>query len=72
MIAPLHAGDRAANMCRRCMKVVPTRYEYRAVQMVRTRLVVPDVLVDVCSECDHMISIPRQSVAQLREVGSGK
>ena len=28
---------------------------------------VPDVLVDVCTECDHMISVPQQSVEQLRE-----
>jgi hypothetical protein len=35
-------------------------------------VVIPDVLVDVCTECDHMISVPRQSVAQLRELGAAK
>lgn len=64
------AGDFASNDCKRCKKPVRTRFEYRTVQMSRTRLRVPDVLVDVCIECDHMISMPRQSIAQLREVGS--
>ena len=64
------AGDVASNECMRCRKPVKTRFEYRTVQMRGTRLRVPDVLVDVCLECDHMISMPRQSIAQLREVGS--
>ena len=36
------------------------------------RLAVRDVLVDVCPECDHMISIPPQSIPQLREAGVPK
>ena len=64
------AGDVASNDCKRCRKPVKTRFEYRTVQMRGTRLSVPDVLVDVCLECDHMISMPRQSSAPLREVGS--
>jgi hypothetical protein len=66
------AGDAGAAECRRCRKIVRTRYEHRTVRMARTRLHVPEVLVDVCTECDHTISIPRQSLAQLREIGSGK
>jgi hypothetical protein len=66
------AGDAGSAECRRCRKLVRTRYELRTVRMTRTRLHVPDVLVDVCTECDHTISIPRQSLAQLREVGVGK
>lgn len=64
------AGEFASNDCMRCRKPVRTRFEYRTVQMRGTRLSVPDVLVDVCLECDHMVSMPRQSIAQLREVGS--
>jgi hypothetical protein len=62
-------GDFASNTCRRCRKMVRTRFEYRTVQLARSRLAVPDVLVDVCTECDHMVSIPPQSVPQLREAG---
>lgn len=72
MKAPWKAGDVAANTCRRCKKIIQTRFEYRTIQLRGTRLRVPDVLVDVCTECGHMVSIPPQSVAQLREVGIGK
>lgn len=72
MPATLKAGDSGANTCRRCAKTVKTRFEYRTVQMARTRISVPDVLVDVCTECDHTVAIPRQSIAQLRETGGGK
>jgi hypothetical protein len=64
------AGDTSAAECGRCKKIVATRYEHRTVQMARTRVRVSAVLVDVCGECDHMISIPRQSIAQLRQVGA--
>ena len=72
MYAPYKAGDSSAAMCPRCHKPVATRYEYRTIQLARTRLCVRDVLVPVCTVCDHMVAIPRQSVAQLREVGVGK
>jgi hypothetical protein len=65
-------GDFAANSCPRCRKVVRSRFELRTVQLRRSRLCVPDVLVDVCPECDHMISIPPQSIPQLREAGLAK
>ena len=65
-------GDFATNNCPRCRKIVRSRFEYRTVQLSRTRLRVPDVLVDVCTECDHMISIAPQSVEQLREAGRAK
>ena len=66
------AGDFATNNCPRCRKIVRSRFEYRTVQLWRTRLHVPDVLVDVCTECDHVISIAPQSVEQLREAGRAK
>ena len=72
MYEPYRAGDASAATCPRCRKPVATRYEYRTVQLARTRLRVRDVLVPVCTECDHMVFIPPQSVAQLREVGVGK
>jgi uncharacterized protein YlaI len=72
MEAPWREGDVSYALCPRCRKSVATRYEYRTVQLTRTRLRVRDVLVPVCEECDHMIAIPPQSVAQLREIGIGK
>jgi hypothetical protein len=66
------AGDYVVNTCRRCNKTVRARLALRSVQLAHTRLTVPDVLVDVCPDCDHMISIVPESQAQLREAGCPK
>ena len=69
MQGPWKLGDIAASSCRHCRKVVSARFEYRTIRLPRTRMRVRDVLVDVCTECDEVISIPRQSMAQLRAAG---
>jgi hypothetical protein len=69
---PWAAGDVASNVCPRCAKPVRTRMSYRTVQLRRTRLRVPNVLVDVCQECGHTISVTRQAMAQFREAGVTK
>jgi hypothetical protein len=66
------AGDVSSSSCRACRKIVSTRYEVRTVLLPGTRLRVPNVLVDVCSECNGMVSIPRQSIPQLREGAAWK
>ena len=65
------AGDASAAMCPHCHKPVATRYEHRTIQLARTRLRVRDVLVPVCTECDHTVAIPRQSWAPQRAGGGG-
>jgi hypothetical protein len=72
MIAHPKVGDYVSNTCPRCNKRVRSHLERRAVALARTRLVVPDVLVDVCPECNHMIDIQPESLAQLREAGCSK
>ena len=72
MIAHSKVGDYISNSCPRCHKMVRSHLELRSVELARTRLVVPDVLVDVCPSCGHMISIAPDSVAQLREAGCPK
>lgn len=66
------AGDEGSGYCQRCKDIVKSKYEHRTVQMGRTQVGVPDVLVEVCTNCDHTIRIPRQSIEQLRETGAGK
>lgn len=66
------AGDEGSGYCLSCKDIVKSRYEHRTVRLGRTKIDVPDVLVEVCSSCDHTMRIPRQSFAQLREMGSGK
>jgi len=71
MIANPKVGE-ISNTCRRCNKDVRSRRVLRSVELARTRLVVPDVLVDVCPDCGHMISIAPESVEQLRESSAWK
>jgi len=72
MIANARIGDYVVNECPRCQKTVRSRYELRSVRLARTQLVVPDLMVDVCPVCDHMISIAPEAMAQLREAGVSK
>jgi hypothetical protein len=72
MIAHPRAGESMTNTCRRCNRIVQSRMALRSVKLARTRLVVKDVLVDVCPECNHMISIQPEAMDQLREAGSWK
>jgi hypothetical protein len=65
-------GDIVASTCPHCRTNVQSRFEYRTVHMARTRLRVPNVLVDVCSLCSGVIAIPAQSIPQLREAGLSK
>ena len=72
MLAHARVGDYFTRNCPRCRKQVLSRLSLRSVQLTGVQLVVPDVLVDVCEECDHMISIARESLPQLREAGVSK
>ncbi len=72
MITNARVGDYLSNMCQRCHKMVRSRLELRSVQMAHARLVVRDVLVDVCPDCGHMISIAPEALPQLREAGCPK
>jgi len=69
MLAPSTFKDHLSVTCGRCRKIVHSHRELRSVELARTRLVVPDVLVDVCHECGHMIAFAPESLAQLREAG---
>ena len=51
MQAPWREGDESFAHCPRCNKRVVSHYEHRSVQLSHSRLVVRDVLVDVCGEC---------------------
>jgi hypothetical protein len=72
MTAPFHEGDIASGICSSCRKPVQTRFERRSVRPSRSRVTFSNVLVGVCTECDTAIALPRQSMAQLLELGAGK
>lgn len=72
MEAPWHEGDTSATTCTVCDKPVRARYETRDIRMSRTAVTFSNILVSVCSECDSLIALPRQSMAQIRELSSWK
>ncbi len=72
MQAPWHEGDISSGTCKTCRKPVTTRFENRTIQLNRSRVAFPNVLVSVCTECNEMVDVPKQSFAQFRELGSWK
>ncbi len=72
MEAPWKAGDIGSAHCPTCDQYVTTRFVRRSLFLPRTRLRVREVLVSMCTACETLLSVPRQSIAQLREVGVGK
>ena len=72
MQAPWHEGDTSASTCTVCGKQVRTRFETRDIRMSRTAVTFSNILVSVCNECDSLVSLPRQSMAQIRELSSWK
>ncbi len=72
MQAPWHEGDESATTCSVCGKQVRAHYEARDIRMNRSAITYSNILVGVCNECNSMISLPRQSIAQIRELSSWK
>jgi hypothetical protein len=72
MQAPFHEGDISSGTCFSCRKPVRTRFENRTIQFNRSGVSFPNVLVSVCTECNEAVDMPRQSIAQLRELATWK
>ncbi|HEX2722927.1 MAG TPA: hypothetical protein VHM24_08415 [Gemmatimonadaceae bacterium] len=72
MQAPWHEGDESATTCSVCGKQVQARYETRNLRMNRSAVTFSNILVGVCSECNATILLPRQSIAQIRELSCWK
>ena len=71
MKAPWNEGDTSATTCTVCGKQVHARYETRDIRMKRSAVTFSNILVSACSECDSL-ALPRQSLAQIRELSAWK
>lgn len=63
-------GDKSKAICEHCKKVVPTTFKVRRANLKdgHATLVVPDVLIAACDECDKTVGVPQQSFAAVAEV----
>lgn len=60
-------GDRSVGVCETCKTRVRTVFERRDFALDRPRVVVPDVLLAVCADCERVVAIPPQSSPRLNE-----
>lgn len=72
MTAPWREGDTSSGTCHVCRKPVTARFETRSIKLNRSRITFPNILVSVCTECNETIDMPKQSLAQFRELGPWK
>lgn len=68
----LREGDPGEGLCSKCRRRVAIRYTYRTVNLERSEVDVPDVLVGVCQTCGETVSIPAQSTPKLKEARQEK
>ncbi|MBN8542536.1 MAG: hypothetical protein J0L82_19255 [Deltaproteobacteria bacterium] len=63
-------GDKSKAICGHCKKIVPTTFKVRRANLKdgNATLVVPDVLIAACDECDKIAGVPQQSFAAVAEV----
>ena len=62
----ISVGDTSRAFCAVCNDVVPTTAALRDVPFSDGSGTVSDLLVGVCDHCDAVVSIPAQSIAQIK------
>lgn len=68
MTNPIHKeGDQTRRTCFKCNCDTLTTFRYRDVPLSDSGLLVKNILVGVCDRCDSTISIPSQSVENIKE-----
>jgi hypothetical protein len=60
-------GDRSRAICSFCAQVRSITFRERDVPLSSGKGSVHDVLAGVCDHCDHVVSIPQQSVPRVKE-----
>lgn len=60
-------GEKSVSICETCKKRVKTTFQVRDLPMTEPVMVIKDLLVGVCDECDTIVSIPYSSTPQISE-----
>jgi len=62
------AGEKSKAVCESCKHLRSTTFQERDVPLSSGKGLVPNVLVAVCDHCDHIVSVPQQSVPRIQEI----
>jgi hypothetical protein len=60
-------GEKSRAICPFCKQLRTTTFREREVPLSSGKGVVKDLLLAVCDTCDHVVSIPQQSVPRVKE-----
>ncbi|MGX1113809.1 hypothetical protein ACSSVW_003238 [Pseudoalteromonas sp. MBR-15] len=60
-------NDKSKAICVNCESVVVTTFQYRDVPLSDKSVVVNNVLVAVCDNCDGVVSIPHQEAEKIKQ-----
>lgn len=60
-------GDKSKAVCPFCHALKATTFREKTIPLESGRGKVKDVLVATCDDCDHVVSIPHQSVPRVKE-----
>lgn len=61
-------GEKSKAVCQSCKQLRSSTFQERDVPLSSGKGMVPNVLVAVCDHCDHIVSIPQQSVPRIQEI----
>lgn len=60
-------GDKSKGACSKCKELVDTTLVIKDYLLVESNINVPDLLQGVCDECGTTVSIPHQSMPQIKK-----
>jgi hypothetical protein len=60
-------NDKSTAICSFCKKLVEIVFKRRDLLYPTKNTIINNILVGVCNECDHVISIPQQSVEEINK-----
>ena len=58
--------DRGAAICSFCEEQVIVVFKRRDLSYPAKNTIINNILVGICTQCDHIISIPQQSVEKIK------